>query len=298
MSSDAKQIEAVITFADITGSTGLYERFGDQRASEAIAECIGIMSEATTHYRGFVVKTMGDEVMSAFRNPDNAVAALVRMQEEITDKRSLEGIPLRIRSALHFGTVLFNGSDFFGDAVNTAARVVAQAKPGQILTTGDTFDRLSAEWQAAMRRIDETTVRGKRDPIALFDLVRRKEEATVVMAAPGLVVREQAKLVLRLGGEQIVIDIAKAGATLGRGDGNDLVVRNELVSRLHARIEWRRGRFVLVDQSVNGTFVAGNGEASAWIRRDEHTLDGHGVIGLGREVTADDPEAIAYTAGS
>lgn len=295
MTTPVQQIEAVIAFADVSHSTMLYERLGDQAARSAIAQCIAIMSQATEKFRGTVIKTIGDEVMAAFRSADEAAAALTLMQEEITDKLSVQGIPLAIRAGFHIGVVLLENGDVFGDAVNTAARVAGQAKAGQIMTTGATVERLSPLWHESTRQIDQATVRGKRDPIALYDLVRRREEATQVMAAVQFGrLQIDARLVLRLGPVQDVVGPEKRGATLGRGDQNDLIVRNQLVSRVHARIEYRRGRFVLVDQSVNGTFVARSDGPQAWVQRDEHILEGSGVIGLGQEVREGDVEAVSY----
>ena len=64
--------------------------------------------------------------------------------------------------------------------------------------------------------------------------------------------------------------------TLGRADENDIVVNGNLISRLHARIEAERNRFVLVDQSTNGTFVTSQEGGESFVRRDSHTLQGAG----------------------
>jgi adenylate cyclase len=296
MSTVLKEIEAVIAFADVARSTMLYERLGDQRARAAIAQCIEIMSRATVQNHGIVVKTIGDEVMAAFRAADDAAAALVQIQDEITDRLSVDGHPLAVRAGFHAGRVLAEAGDVFGDAVNTAARIVGQAKAGQILTTGATVDLLSAERQASARQIDKTAVRGKRNPIAIFELVRSGEEATRMISAASLyTLTVEDRMVLRLGTTEMVVGAEKEGATLGRADQNDLVLIDELVSRQHARVECRRGRFFLVDQSVNGTFVVRPGAEPAWVHREEFPLDGAGLIGLGRTVSDDDPGAISFS---
>jgi adenylate cyclase len=58
-------------------------------------------------------------------------------------------------------------------------------------------------------------------------------------------------------------------------------VETSLVSRVHARIEWRRGKFVLIDQSTNGTFVKPQGGQEVYLRREEMPLVGRGCISLG-----------------
>ena len=76
---------------------------------------------------------------------------------------------------------------------------------------------------------------------------------------------------------------------------NDVVVNDNRVSRSHAKIEYRRGKFVLIDQSTNGTFVLFQGKKPIDIKRDEAPLLGTGIISLGREVNPDSPLSIHYS---
>ena len=69
---------------------------------------------------------------------------------------------------------------------------------------------------------------------------------------------------------------------MGRADDNDLVVKGNLISRIHAKVEMRRGKFMLVDQSTNGTFVQNVQGEETFIRRDTTELRGEGTIGLGK----------------
>ena len=81
---------------------------------------------------------------------------------------------------------------------------------------------------------------------------------------------------------------------MGRADDNDLVVKGNLISRIHARVEKRRGKFMLIDQSTNGTFLQSVEGAETFIRRDSTELVGEGVIGLGRVAKPGTPLAIHY----
>jgi len=81
---------------------------------------------------------------------------------------------------------------------------------------------------------------------------------------------------------------------MGRQSHNDVIVNDNRVSRTHARIEYRRGKFVLVDQSSNGTFALIQGKKSISLKRDEATLLGNGIIALGREPDPDSPEIIRF----
>src|SRR5690606_41734876 len=82
----ARERRLAILFADVCGSTRLYDSIGDARAQDTIARCLRLMSEATDRNRGRVVKTIGDEVMATFDSVDAAVQAGAELQEAVTDE--------------------------------------------------------------------------------------------------------------------------------------------------------------------------------------------------------------------
>ena len=98
----AKDLEVAILFADVVGSTQLYDKFGDTKASETVAACLDIMKDATFQFNGTVIKTIGDEVMSTFKNVDEAMGAAVMMQTRISAHGKKEGgIPVALRIGCH-----------------------------------------------------------------------------------------------------------------------------------------------------------------------------------------------------
>jgi len=282
-----KDVEVAILFADVVGSTQLYEQLGDLKARQMVARCLDIMREATETNRGTVIKTMGDEVMSTFPTADDAMSAAKRMQERISGDPGLEHENGRvaIRIGCHYGPVVQEQRDIFGSAVHTANRMTSQAKAKQIITTLSTVQRLSPEWQSTARQIDIATVRGKADEVVLFEVLWQPEEATSMLPAVALGrklgVRPK-RLSLRYQGREVTIGDGRKSATLGRAEDNDVVVKGNLISRVHARIEMSRDKFTLVDESTNGTFVQTNAGEEIFVRRDSTQLTGEGVIGLGR----------------
>jgi pSer/pThr/pTyr-binding forkhead associated (FHA) protein len=91
-----------------------------------------------------------------------------------------------------------------------------------------------------------------------------------------------------------VVTDQKKNVNMGRADDNDLVVKGNLISRIHARVEKRRGKFVLIDQSTNGTFLQNVRGEEIFIRRDSTELFGEGIIGLGRVAKPGTPLAIHF----
>lgn len=294
----AQDLEVAILFADVVGSTQLYEKFGDTRASATVAECLDIMKEATGHFDGTVIKTIGDEIMATFPTVDQAMAAATQMQMRISAQGEDGGqrIPVSIRVGCHFGPVVQEHNDIFGAAVHTANRMTSQAKARQIVVSGGTVERMGPEWRAQTRQIDVATVRGRLDEIALYEVLWQPDEATSMLPTIdwGSRARRPSKLTLSFRGKTIVVDDRKKSINLGRSDDNDLVVKGNLISRIHAKIEKHRGKFMLIDQSTNGTFLQNTQGDESFIRRDSTELSGEGIIGLGSVAKPGSPLAIHF----
>jgi class 3 adenylate cyclase len=284
-----------ILFADISGSTRLYETLGDALARQRVSECLAILSAEIRRHGGTVVKTIGDEVMSTFPNAEATVNAACAMQEALTTSKTAPGqTPLAIRVGLHYGPVLMEEGDVFGDAVNVAARMVSLAKAGQIITTVQTVTTLAPETRASTRCIDRAPVKGKQEELDIYEVIWREDDLTRMEGNPIPPPAAQARLRLRFRDKEIELGQTRSAITIGRGPQNDLVVQDEFISRLHARIEYRRDKFILLDQSTNGTFVRTADGKVVGLRREEVSLQGTGMISLGRTFTEDSPYFIHF----
>ncbi|MGH8260261.1 MAG: adenylate/guanylate cyclase domain-containing protein [Steroidobacteraceae bacterium] len=293
-----KDIELAILFADVVGSTRLYELMGDLRARDMVATCIDVMRTATELHQGTVIKTMGDEVMASFPAADQALNAAAAMQQQISRHSQLkaEGQPVAIRIGCHFGTVVLESRDVFGATVHTANRMTSQAKAGQIMTTAAMVDKLSPQWRAAVRQVDIATLKGQGSEVALYEVLWQTEDVTSMIPAIALAGKGGPALRLRLQVQDrdIVLDDQHPSIAIGRAEDNDVVVKGNLISRLHARIEINRHKFVLIDQSTNGTFVQTEDGDEAFVRRDSLQIKGKGFIGLGKLPEHDSPQTIRF----
>jgi class 3 adenylate cyclase len=298
-----KEIEVAILFADVVGSTKLYELLGDLRAREMVGICIDVMRAATEKNNGTVIKTMGDEVMSTFPTADDALNAAAQMQKHIAGHPQLkvDEQTVAIRIGCNFGPVVLENRDVFGSAVHTANRMTSQAKAGQIMTTATMVERLSGDWRASVRQIDIATLKGRSSEVALFEVLWQTDDVTSMVPAIAITSREREKagkshnLRLRYQGQEVVVNDGRANITIGRAEENDLVVKGSLISRLHARVEINRNKFMLVDQSTNGTFVLGKDGEEAFVRRDSMQIRGEGLIGLGKAPDSNSSQVIRYT---
>jgi adenylate cyclase len=286
-----KDIELAIMFADVVGSTRIYEVMGDLRARDMVLTCVEIMRSATEQNHGTVIKTIGDEIMATFPTANDALNAASRMQHDIRTHAELrvEGQPIAIRIGGHFGPVVLENRDIFGAAVHTANRMTSQAKAGQVMVTSAIVERLAPEWQSAVRQIDVATLKGKTSEDELYEVLWQKEDATSMLPAIALgaaASREKKqhprRLRVRFQGQEILLDDSRTSIAIGRAEENDVVIKGNLISRLHAKIEFNRNKFVLIDQSTNGTFVTTREGEEAFVRRDSMQLKGEGMIGFGR----------------
>jgi class 3 adenylate cyclase len=163
-------------FTDLKGSTALYERVGDLVAYDLVREHFHVLYDIVRAEAGAVVKTIGDAVMATFSTPDRALAAALRMREEmarINTERRNEDLLLKI--GIHEGPCLAvrlnDTQDYFGRTVNIAARVQGLASSRAIHVTKSVVEDPNAAkilelsgLKPTMRRaslrgiVDETTV--------------------------------------------------------------------------------------------------------------------------------------------
>jgi class 3 adenylate cyclase len=286
--------QRTILFADVSGSTRIIERAGDVEGRGFVAGIVDELSRITDQFRGTVVKTIGDEVMSSFAEPLDAVVAAVEMQRVIRKRDPLRDIQPKIKVGVHGGPVIIEQGDVHGDVVNVAARVVAMAKADQILTTAATMALLAAV-RIPTRSLGSHTVRGREEPLEIREILwEENTDQLTTLAGPKRVVVE-ARLELRL--DSRVIQISTAGApvhSLGRGEDNYVVVPDNSASRVHADIIGRAGRFYLADRSTNGTYLRPLGGVEIFVHRDEVLLGGTGLIRLGRPFSDPDGPTLEY----
>jgi adenylate cyclase len=301
MASDLSK--AAVLFADISGSTQLYVQHGDTTARTIIAKALEYLTGVTKEHQGVVIKTIGDEVMCRFPSADAAFDAAVGMQRtlkenagEITDKTRV-----CIRVGLQWGEVVNQGGDVFGDAVNVAARVAAVAKRDQIVTTEQTVVALTGDRAGMARQFDRVALKGREGELVLH-MIDWDDEAdatrmrTVTPSAPSAT---EKKLQLTFGDKSVLLFTEGKTLTLGRSAECSLVVATGFASRLHAKVVMRRGRFVLADESTNGTYVMpgglGSGAQEVFIKREEFLLPDKGVFSLGQTCSADDAKFVQFS---
>jgi adenylate cyclase len=274
-----------IMFADIAGSTSLYETHGDDVARDMVARCIGIMNESLLKQQGRLIKTIGDEIMCEFPSAKQAMLAACDMQESVEKGKPGGKIQMFLRIGFHYGEVIRENDDVFGDAVNVAARMAGQARARQIISTKEAVDALPVDLKGKSRQIRRAAVKGKQEAMDIFQIIWQADDMDVTrvsMPAKFKPVDMPGQLVLRHLEQTFTLDMNNRSALLGRGSAGQIVVADDFASRQHAKIEYRDDKFILADLSINGTYVRFADGHVVHAVQEEVLLLGVGSISLGR----------------
>lgn len=277
-----------VLFADLVGSTAAYERLGDQVAKAAVDRRMMALRRAVHEQRGEVVKTLGDAVLACFHSADAAAHSALRMMADANhDMSGVEGEGFNIRAGFHWGEVILDAADIFGDAVNVAARITDAARAGQLLTTAETVARMGPILRQQVRAFDRTRLKGRKELVDIHELLwEREADVTRMgeqMTGANMAQNQQRQnlLQLTLGREQWRFASARMPLSVGRDAACDLAVRHALASRRHAQFEYQRGKFIIADHSTNGSYITLAGGREVFLRRESMPLSATGIVSLG-----------------
>jgi adenylate cyclase len=296
MSADSIAERAVL-FADIAGSTRLYEALGDAEALRRVEGCLAALRTVTTEFGGKVVKTIGDEVLCVFTDAGTALRAAAEMQGTVRTLPGEGNVRAAVRIGFHAGPVLEREGDVFGDTVNVAARIAGLAKAHQILSSDSTCATLPGYLRMSVRSLGDTALKGRNEGVGLCEVIwDMGQDMTLVegVAPSGTAPARE----LRLACGDRAWHLTQGTLSIGRDAGSDIAIAAPRASRQHARIEVRNGKFVLVDLSSNGTFVLPTGADLVLLKREDYVLSGRGLIGFGNEVSAPGPDVLTYDCAS
>jgi adenylate cyclase len=282
-----------VMFADLTGSTSVFERFGNEAATRTITALTRWIAEVCRGHGGRVVKTLGDGVLAVFPTGADAIEATVQLQREHA-RRSTRNGPihrLQLQVGLACGEVVEVAGDCFGDAVNVASRLSDLSGARQILATDSVVEQMrSAPPGARFHPLGLVPIRGRAQECRLFRIDWEADSSTDMMTLPAWEHAEPParpragalRIELHYQDQVRVFTSGQTPVHLGRGREAEFPVAEPRVSRLHARIDWHNQAFVLVDLSSNGTCVRLQGAPTELtLRRDECVLHDSGEIALG-----------------
>lgn len=293
---------ATVVFADLCGSTGIFERLGDETAGRFVTQLTTALSKTFEQHNGRVIKMLGDGLFVLFPDESDAITSCVAIQKRLLEKPVYPGgmgSPVQMQMGVEAGEVVEIEGDCYGDAVNSAARLADLAGADQILTTQRVREALSLELQADLKSLGPMYLRGKDKVTEVYRVEwqpQKDSDATVMGVSMFKAASKDVFLEVIAGGKTIQVQPRGNRISLGRSPTADLPVNDTRVSRVHATIEWRGNQFVLSDASSFGTWVyMGNQTEPVVLRRTECYLVGQGVIALGCDRNADNAPLATFT---
>jgi len=279
--------QAAVMFAELLGIAELYAGAGDADALQATTACHDRLEQAAGPAKARVLKRIGPRLMLLAESADVAARAAVAMQVAASQLPAAPGGKPGLGIGFHYGRVIQNDDDVFGDTVNLAARLVEKAARGQILLVAETAEQVGSLYRRSIRRLLAVQLKGIDQELGLCEMVWRADEpATFYPFTADAEPPARVKLKLKYRGTKLVLKRIVEAVSLGRDAQCKVVIDDEHASRHHCTIQRRRDRFVLVDKSTNGTFVTIEGEQELAVRRDEVTLRKSGWIAFGQSRSA------------
>jgi class 3 adenylate cyclase len=300
-------VQRTVLFADLRGSTSMYETLGNAAATAVVTQSIGLLARIVQQHDGRVIKTLGDGLMAMFSLPDPAIDAADEMHETL-ERIGAPGdgglaaharmVPIKLQVALAHGGVIEIAGDVFGDAVNVAARLIDHAGDNETLVTANVIDALADVPQERFRSLDRMQLRGRVEPVHVFLMEGSRRFGDTAATAFG---EFSAPAPEPEGIRLVWLDHNRifAGTSLpvilGRSPQATYIIDDTRVSRSHARIIWHGGTFQLTDLSYNGTYVRFDHDPEIiGLRRGSCTLHGSGTIGLGAPPSEPDSPGVRF----
>ena len=284
-------LNRTVLAADLRGSIGLFENLGNAWATSLVTRCVAALGAVVGAWGGQVFKTLGDGLMATFASCADACGCAEHLHAQLRRLVEEDGMlsghaptpHLRLRVALACGEVIEQEGDFFGDAVNVAARLIEHTGDDETLVTESVREELPAGLQVAFRSLDRLAIRGRSEPVGVCVAVRQDatDVPTTHFGDLGADLPRTMWLDLTWLGRHRSFASAQTPVLIGRDPQATCHVDLPTVSRSHARIDWHSGGFHLTDLSFNGTSVHFRGADPVSLRRGTCTLVGSGAIGLG-----------------
>ena len=286
-------VQSTVVFADLFGSTGVFESLGNAKATEAVTRVTSWLAEMFRANGGRVVKFLGDGVLVTFQENGRAVAAVVEIQRAYEKglPQSPSGVFMPLRIGVARGDVEMVDDDCYGDAVNIAARLSELTGPHQIWANSDVVEGSKLSQGTRTRLLGPIHVRGRAEPCTVYQIDWQEDVDSefFTIQSPLADGFEDPRLdVLGCQIELTWLDKRKIFKAfelpihIGRIRQAEFVVSDPHVSRKHARLDWRNGSVVLTDVSSYGCWVRfSGGGADLLLRHEECVLHGQGEIALG-----------------
>ena len=284
-----------IVRGEIIGGTRLVARLGRTEAAHAVDRCLKRVERVVAGFRGKLLRSGDGQTTTAFLTPEEACLAAIEMQRRVTDLPPVSGVKLTIRLGVH-------GAADEDGAASVAGQLLELALPDQIMCSKEIILNVARSTGIRVRDLNQVELSGG-GAFQVMELIWHQvseDEVPSTLTSTALLAFENLentassrvhlddhshdvsrRFCMRFNGRAHLLDEKNPFITLGREFHNDVIIDDSKVSRHHARIERRDGRFYLVDTSTNGTFVTFANEPEVFLRMESMPLRGAGIFSFG-----------------
>ncbi|HDP89265.1 MAG TPA: FHA domain-containing protein [Thioalkalivibrio sp.] len=238
------------------------------------------VTEVGTGNGGRLLHTAGNLVLMRFPSPDEAVRAACAMQALFDASPGVGQPPVIYRIGMHFGSIPLDRAPKQAPVFAGVEQALRHAGHKQILLTEDAADHLSPVFRQMVYEIP-ARLDGEARSQALYELVCDQNDFGSLSAQHDQPALLGATLRLSYRDRDWRVSVRNASLIAGRSSQSDIIVAGHLASRFHARFEYRQGKFVLVDQSRNGSHVRFQNGQEVYLKHQELDLWGGGTVYLG-----------------
>ena len=289
-----------MVFVDLADSTAAYAALGNAPVAEVVSKVTQWIGRVCDAHQGRIVKYLGDGVLAQFADAQQAIEAVVFMQQSHTERlrKWPEPLHMGLKIGMACGPVVHKDGDTYGDPVNLAARLSDLAGAHTIWADDTVITHLRQTHPRSSPVVDKVRyrslglirVRGLAQPQSVFQIEWNEELSSDLMTVRGALHdlsrdahSSGASIALAWLGTSRVFSVSDMPVTIGRTPDSSFVVSDQRVSRTHARIEFINGSFMLSDVSSFGSWVrfADKPEAEILLRRNQCILHAAGEIALG-----------------
>jgi len=288
--------DMTVLIVDLAGSHRLLEQMGQAPANRLIGRLLGGIGQAIEYYGGHVIRTVGDEIIAEFEEPNPAIAAAIHVQREMSNHTESKDRGLAARIGMFHGPVTHAESDVFGTTVTAARGITALAKRRQIL-----LPHLLSVWsniRTPMHPLGRFEVSGIDGDLEIAEVDWASATPSDLARAAGhQPPRVNEGWLIESAHADVVCGPHKELVSIGRKPTADIILGFPWVSREHTTLRFRGTALVLEDQSRNGTWVlfeaiGGSNDAMDPPPAPNQSADAEPVVG-GDAMTAEGPHPLA-----
>lgn len=252
-------------------------------------------------HRGEVLSFGEHGIDAAFARCDDAILAAGEILERTKTLPAYRGNKFSVRLGLHYGDAMASPDQ----SLRTAHQLAGFADLGAGYVSHPVVQELSGATRHWVRKLIDPVSQSVDFGWSVYAIDqsmadRRQAPADAASAKPSQAAKPPPALAqcLRMHhqGKVFLLDESRPVVLMGREFGNDIVVADARTSRQHARIERRRGGFVLIDHSTNGTYITTSQSGEQCVKGDEAVLSGAGRLGCGFSTKDTEQEVILFEA--